>query len=141
MELEEAQKSSEPFMWYIASPLPTTTPLRDTLPCNCLGIICLTMSEQLPAPSNGALQPPNLPDGRVDTELYVPAGAIPTATPTAATPTTAPLDTVNGDVHMMDVSHDQPRVGPLREELNPIPTSQPYKRSMHPPASSKTSES
>jgi len=94
------------------------------------------MSEQLPAPSNGAQQPPNLPDGRVDTELFVPAGAIPIATPATVTATaTAPLDTANGDVHMMDVSHDQPRVGSLREAIDPIPSppTNTTKRSNTPP--------
>ncbi|KAK1833831.1 putative dpy-30 domain-protein [Podospora conica] len=66
------------------------------------------MSEQLPAPSNGALPSQNLPDGQTNPELYVPAGTLPTATPTTAA-ATVPLDTTNGDVHMMDVSHDQPR--------------------------------
>lgn len=88
------------------------------------------MSEQLPAPSNGApVQPPNLPDGRVDIDVYVPAGAIPTATPTTAT---APLDVANGDVQMTDVSLDQPRVGSLLQATQPHETFNPPARNKLP---------
>lgn len=89
------------------------------------------MSEQLPAPSNGALPPPNLPDGRVDTELYVPAGAIPTATPTTTAIATAPLNTANRDVQMMDISLDQPCVRPPSNQSHPHHPN-PMKRSEFP---------